>query len=393
MTELDLLDAIGSIDKKYVEDADDVAEGTRRETVPEQSKETVKHEYESTGKPVKKKMITKWLPLVACLGVVAALGIGLAVHFAGDKEGINEKMAQMSSATNKVSDSKETESGDGILNYYSEYNRVDPNAHIEDGTDSRVTPAPDMRIIEGLKVPALSVPEPKEWAMCDMIGTLVYKGGIYTQTDNMYMDMEAEQKEALLGEYLGHATSSLDEWSSFEEYSKEFASTYEGDVYSVKGYDPQFRVCVRCEAEYDGEKHLSLFFLERLNDITINSGYDVFEARLKVREKYVSCKWESHDDWDYARNIYHDLELDDETWGRFMDMVDTCKFVYTWNPDTKSSSIYRTDNQIHLYIQLDDGLKVHMRLIEGGYVGYQELGWYFVKIPEDIFNKVFEACS
>ena len=76
-----------------------------------------------------------------------------------------------------------------------------------------------------------------------------------------------------------------------------------------------------------------------------------------------------------------------------MDMVDTCKFVNTWDPDTKSSSIYRTDNQIHLYIQLDDGLKVHMRLIEGGYVGYQSLGWYFVKIPEDIFNKVFEACS
>ena len=74
MTELDLLDAIGSIDKKYVEDADDVAEGTRRETVPEQSEETVKHEYESTGKPVKKKMITKWLPLVACLSVVAVLG-------------------------------------------------------------------------------------------------------------------------------------------------------------------------------------------------------------------------------------------------------------------------------------------------------------------------------
>ena len=321
MTELDLLDAIGSIDKKYIEAANENTGSTKSNP--------------------KKKMITKWLPLVACLSVVAVLGIILTVHFMGDKEGTNEKMAQMASETDKVTDSKETESGDGKLGYYSEkYNRVDPDAHIEDDTDSRVTPAPDMRIIEGLKVPALSVPEPKEWAMCDMIGTLVYKGGIYTQTDNMYMDMEAEQKEALLGEYLGHATSSLDEWSSFEEYSKEFASTYEGDVYSVKGYDPQFRVCVRCEAEYDGEKHLSLFFLERLNDITINSGYDVFEARLKVREKYVSCKWESHDDWDYARNIYHDLELDDETWGRFMDMVDTCKFVYTWNPDTKSSSIY-----------------------------------------------------
>ena len=374
MTELDLLDAIGSIDKKYIEDANENTGSTKNN--------------------VKKKMIIKWLSLVACLGVVAALGIGLAMHFAGDKEGVNGKIGQMASATNKVSDSKETESGDDKLGYYSEKNnRDDSEAYIEDGTDARVTSAPDMRIIEGLKVPALSVPEPKEWAMCDMIGTLVYNGGIYTQTDNMYMDQEAEQKEALLGEYLGHATSSLDEWSSFEEYDKEFASTYEGDVYSVKGYDPEFRVCVRCEEEYDGEKHLSIFFLEKLNDITLSSGYGLFEKLLKVREKYVGCKWESHDDWDYARNIYHDMELDDESWGRFMDMVDTCKFVYTWNPDTNSSSIYRTDNQIHLYIQLNDGLEVHMRLIEGGYVGYQGLNWYFVKIPEDIFNKVFEACS
>ena len=289
MTELNLLDAIGSIDKKYVEDADDVAEGTRRETVPEQSEETVKHEYESTGKPVKKKMITKWLPLVACLSVVAALGIILAVHFARDKEGINEKIGQMASATDKVSDSKETESGNGNLDYYSEkYDRVAPDAHIEDGTDARVTPAPDMQFIDqGLRIPALSVPEPKEWAMYDMIGTLVYNGSIYTQTENQYMDLEAEQKEALLGEYLGHATSSLDEWSSFEEYDKEFASTYEGDVYSVKGYDPDFRVCIRYEEEYDGEKHLFLFFLERLNDITINTGYDVFEARLKDRKSVV----------------------------------------------------------------------------------------------------------
>ena len=252
MTELDLLDAIGSIDKKYIEAANENTGSTKSNP--------------------KKKMITKWLPLVACLGVVTALGIGLAVHFAGDKEGINEKMAQMSSATNKVSDSKETESGDGILNYYSEYNRVDPNAHIEDGTDSRVTPAPDMQFInQGLRIPALSVPEPKEWAMYDMIGTLVYNGSIYTQTENQYMDLEAEQRENLLGDYLGHATMSLDEWSSFEEYDKEFASTYEGDVYSVKGYDPDFRVCIRHEEEYDGEKHLFLFFLERLNDITINS--------------------------------------------------------------------------------------------------------------------------
>ena len=374
MTELDLLDAIGSIDKKYVEDANCNDSITKNRT--------------------KKKVIIRWLSLVACLGVVTTLGIILAVHFAGNKEGVNEKTGQMAYVPEALN-SKETENGDRYSGSYSEKNNLtNQDANLNDATEAGVTPSPVVHYVDqGLKVPAISLPEPKTWAMCDMIGTLVYNGGIYTQTDNMYMDLEAEQKEALLGEYLGHATLSIDEWSSFEEYSKEFASTYEGDVYSVKGYDPDFRVCVRCEEEYDGKRHLSLFFLERLNDITLSSGYDLFEARLKVREKYVSCKWENHDDWDNARNIYHNLVLDDEAWGKFMDMVDTYEFVCTWNPDTKSSSIYRTDNQIHLYIQLDDGLEVHMRLIEGGYVGYQGLNWYFVKIPEDIFNKVFEACK
>jgi len=375
MTELDLLDAIGSIDKKYVEDENCNDSITKNRT--------------------KKKVIIRWLSLVACLGVVTTLGIILAVHFAGNKEGVNEKTGQMAYVPEALPNSKETENGDRYSGSYSEKNNLtNQDANLNDATEAGVTPSPVVHYVDqGLKVPAISLPEPKTWAMYDMIGTLVYNGGIYTQTDNMYMDLEAEQKEALLGEYLGHATLSIDEWSSFEEYSKEFASTYEGDVYSVKGYDPDFRVCVRCEEEYDGKRHLSLFFLERLNDITLSSGYDLFEARLKVREKYVSCKWENHDDWDNARNIYHNLVLDDEAWGKFMDMVDTYEFVYTWNPDTKSSSIYRTDNQIHLYIQLDDGLEVHMRLIEGGYVGYQGLNWYFVKIPEDIFNKVFEACK
>ncbi|MBP5533318.1 MAG: hypothetical protein J6X68_05060, partial [Lachnospiraceae bacterium] len=139
MTELDLLDAIGSIDKKYIEAANENSGSTKSNP--------------------KKKMITKWLPLVACLGVVAALGIGLAVHFAGDKEGINEKIGQMASATDKISDSKETESGDGMLWYSEKYDRQGMDEYIEDGTDARVTPEPDMQFIDqGLRITALSVP-------------------------------------------------------------------------------------------------------------------------------------------------------------------------------------------------------------------------------------------
>ena len=42
---------------------------------------------------------------------------------------------------------------------------------------------------------------------------------------------------------------------------------------------------------------------------------------------------------------------------------------------------------------LSDGTTVELRLIEGGYVGYQELGWYFVKMPGDVFDAVLAACQ
>lgn len=31
--------------------------------------------------------------------------------------------------------------------------------------------------------------------------------------------------------------------------------------------------------------------------------------------------------------------------------------------------------------------------MEGGYVGYGPLGWYFVQIPGDAFDAVFIACG
>ena len=40
---------------------------------------------------------------------------------------------------------------------------------------------------------------------------------------------------------------------------------------------------------------------------------------------------------------------------------------------------------------MKDKTRVELRLFEGGYVGYQALGWYFVKMPGDIFDKIYEA--
>ena len=42
---------------------------------------------------------------------------------------------------------------------------------------------------------------------------------------------------------------------------------------------------------------------------------------------------------------------------------------------------------------MKDGTTLRLRLIEGGYVGYNSLNWYLVKIPENIFNTVYDSCG
>ena len=42
---------------------------------------------------------------------------------------------------------------------------------------------------------------------------------------------------------------------------------------------------------------------------------------------------------------------------------------------------------------LTDGTVIPLRLIEGGYVGYGALGWYFVRIPGEVFDAVYDACG
>lgn len=86
--------------------------------------------------------------------------------------------------------------------------------------------------------------------------------------------------EPLIGEYLGYAVGNIDEWSSKDDYNKEFASTIGGDVYAINGYDTTFRIGILWE--HEGEKVLHLF--SNLNGIKLVQGRDLYEERLHLSE-------------------------------------------------------------------------------------------------------------
>jgi len=249
---------------------------------------------------------------------------------------------------------------------------------------------------DGVTIPSIELPEETESVSMDMIGLIVYKGNVYTQAETFWKK-EVEKIEPLLGEYLGSAKGTINEWSKQEEYATEFASTYYGDVYAVNGYDTDFRLLLVEEYEEDnGTTSKSAVMLEHLNGITLKTGTDLFEERLNISGNIDSVRYVSHSDWDLGNvgeKYYREMNCSDEQFEQFYDelLYSNFEFVYDSNPE-----IYDVKPQAHVYIRLKDGLTTEIRLIDGGYVGYQSFGvggYCFVKMPGEAFDAILNACQ
>lgn len=344
----DLLDAVGGIDAKFVENAS--------------------QEKSSAERKKKKEKWYPWAALAACLCLVVFAGI------------LFPRLPHPTPAD--VSEP----AGTGL--------------RVQTPGDTAVPAVPSAPTAEGVWIPSLELPENTGNVQTDMIGLVVYNGGCYTQAEDYYGE-DARRIDSLVGELLGYASGNIDEWSKQEAYEQEFASTIPGEVYAVNGYDTDFRICIRQEVEdANGETTLWIQFLDRLNGITLTAGEDLFESRLHIRERTGNIQWQSHDDWDSGGSDLRDADLDPALWEEFLAQADRGEFFSAWDPGCSAAnpaggkaSVYDTLDQAHLVLTMTDGTSVRLRLIAGGYVGYDALGWYFVRIPGEAFDAVYDACG
>ena len=232
------------------------------------------------------------------------------------------------------------------------------------------------------------LPENSDGAVADMIGCLVYKGSVYTQGASFHGDISSV--EHLVGDYIGEAKGTLEEWSTQDEWETEFASTYSGSVYSVKGYSEDFRLCIYVEC--GNEKWLQ--FLDNFDGIGLSTGNDLFEDRFHIKDNVASVSYLTHYDWNYngpTDSTFHKLNgVTIEQFDEFINVLCSSPFErieYSENPD-----FYDTEMQGHLYLDMKDGTQLELTLIDGGYVGCAELGWYFVHMPGEIFDTVLNSC-
>lgn len=121
-------------------------------------------------------------------------------------------------------------------------------------------------------------------------------------------------------------------------------------------------------------------------------GKDLFGDRLNLKDNWSYVKKQEHSNWNYGWPDYvlHDLDgISDETIDAFIAELYSGEFEYVYE---KNLDFYDSEKQAHLFFHMDDNTVVKLRLFEGGYVGYDYLGWYFVKMPGEVFDLVFSAC-
>ena len=222
----------------------------------------------------------------------------------------------------------------------------------------------------------------------DMVAFVIYGGRMYECSQVL----EGDAAEELMGEYLFTSPGYIDEWSSPEEYTDGTGSVA-GDVYTVKGYDSAFRLCI----PLDGGALLELY--DTLDGITLRTGEDLYGERLHLRENWREAEYQTHDDWNSNEDTFRTPELTEEEIAAFIDALYAGEFEY-WGPDSETGDVFTGDifhlglEQKHLYFRLADGSSVYLRLFENGRVLYNHVASRMrVDASGAAFDAVWAACG
>ncbi|WP_019415177.1 hypothetical protein [Paenisporosarcina sp. TG20] len=268
----------------------------------------------------------------------------------------------------------------GISGYFIYENmQMDPYVETFNGNSPMVTSN------GGLDIPTLKLPKTTNNTSMSMIGLIVYNQKIYTQTSTDINDEHAG--DLLEGKKIGTTKNNLDEWSKQNEYSVEFASTIgRADVYTVKGYDKDFRIM--SYSEENGE--INSEFYESLNGITVYTGQDIL-GKLKVSGNIINAQYRSFSDWNNSVDNFLPIQ-DRDILSSFAEELNHT-VPYSRESVEKILGDFRNDeNYKEMIFHLKDHTKVSLVVIKGGYIRYGFSDIYF-KMDSEIFKEMWEQLN
>ena len=206
----------------------------------------------------------------------------------------------------------------------------------------------------------------------DMLAFFIYEGRVYISFGE-YGNISDE----IVGEYLGTSTGMIDEWTPKDGYV-DFAGSIEGDFYSVNGYDKEFVLCMK-----DAEGAVSIFYND--NGITLYQSSDLFEERLHLKGNYVQAYYQNDKEWNYGEGYHNVNSQDMNIIDSFVDALNSGSLI---SVDGNETNMYSLNQIYHLYLEMNNGIVLHFRLYEGGYVRFEGVPGVRVKIDETRFNEL-----
>lgn len=241
-------------------------------------------------------------------------------------------------------------------------------------------PASAAQTAKGITIPkaevTLSQPDGVEM---DMLAFFIYQGRCYLQYDRL------DHGSDLVGEKVGTATGLIDEWTPAEGYV-ELAGSVSGDFYTVRGFDPDFMLCMKEEGNA-----VQLFVCN--NGITLYQGSELFEDRLGLSDGLKAVTYEDEDSWYNGKEDIHTLNNLDAA-KTLIAAMDEARFqlsdqaeLYEEEDGGLSKELY------HVYCKLDNGVTVTLRLFQGGYVTFTGLPDACVQVPEATFDAFLAALN
>jgi hypothetical protein len=301
----------------------------------------------------------------------------------GIKEENSSSRIKMSSEKGDINKGTISSSSNDVVNSSEE--AIHSSNVTEDKNNNLVTTNISMNSVY---VPKIQLPETQlfktaKGMTAKMMPLIIYKGQVYVYAP---IKIDSEDLKNLLGRKLGKTKNDLNEWSTENNYSKEFASNIGvTDVYAVNGYDEDFRIMTNVTLE-DGTNYPEIY--ECINGITIKNGADFF-GKLKLQGNIINAKFQNFSDWNNGTGNFYsidNLEL-------LNNLVQELNKATPYLPEDVEATLgdYRTNDKCkQIYLDLKDGCKnITMTILKDGYVYYGYPRVYF-KIDENFSKKLWD---
>lgn len=246
-------------------------------------------------------------------------------------------------------------------------------------------------------VPKTEIKKRDDTMLASMVSMVIYNGRVYVQSGT---NISKEDANLLKGKKIG-VTKDLCEF--MEQSDTKVGGTIDFDkveglvgpgeveVYEAKGYDENFRLLIDYKDEYRDIPEI----YESLNGIRIKTGNDVF-GKLKIAGNIKSVKWDTFNNWNYGTHDPKNVDVDENINNFVKAMYDSIPYSLE-DKEFRNQFYYKEteyyeegqDKQKFLYIKLNDGTTIQVRLFSNGYIAYSGLYGFVFKVEEKAFNDLW----